>query len=91
MATPRGVFELKYFFTTSLQSNEGEDAHSSELVRHRIKALVDGEGAKPLSDDKLVQLLSSEGIQVARRTITKYRESLNIPSSFERKKRKALL
>lgn len=91
MATPRGVFELKYFFTTSLGSTDGGDAHSSELVRHKIKSLIGNEPAhKPLSDDKLVKLLKTDGIEVARRTITKYREAMKIPSSYERKRLKSL-
>jgi RNA polymerase sigma-54 factor len=91
MATPRGVFELKYFFSQALPSAGGEGALSAESVRHRIKILVDQE--KPdavLSDDQLVDLLKAEGIDVARRTVAKYRESLNIPSSVQRRRAKAL-
>ena len=91
METPRGIFELKYFFSQGLPSAGGGDAMSSESVRHRIKTLIDQE--KPdtvLSDDQLVDLLKAEGIEVARRTVAKYRESLNIPSSVQRRRAKAL-
>ncbi|WP_207479929.1 RNA polymerase factor sigma-54 [Arenibaculum pallidiluteum] len=91
MATPRGLFELKYFFTSAIASADGEAAHSAESVRHRIKALIDGE--KPdeiLSDDRLVEILRGEGIDIARRTVAKYREGLRIPSSVQRRREKAL-
>jgi RNA polymerase sigma-54 factor len=89
--TPRGVFELKYFFSQALPSASGESATSSEAVRHRIKSLIDGESDDAvLSDDTLVDLLKAEGIDVARRTVAKYRESLNIPSSIQRRRAKAL-
>ncbi|MBL8643386.1 MAG: RNA polymerase factor sigma-54 [Rhodospirillaceae bacterium] len=91
METPRGVFELKYFFSQGLPSAGGGDAMSSESVRHRIKTLIDQEKADSvLSDDQLVDLLKAEGIDVARRTVAKYRESLNIPSSVQRRRVKAL-
>lgn len=91
MATPRGIFELKYFFTTSLGNSDGGESHSSEWVRHKIKELIDSEPVKkPLSDDKLVKLLVTDGIDIARRTVTKYREAMNIPSSYERKRLKSL-
>jgi RNA polymerase sigma-54 factor len=91
MLTPRGIFELKYFFTTALASSDGGIAHSSEAVRHRIKDLIENEKPKEvLSDDRLVELLKADGIDVARRTVAKYRESLKIPSSFQRKREKAL-
>ncbi len=90
MATPRGIFELKYFFTSSIGSTHGGDAHSAEAVRYRIKALIDGELPKKiLSDDKLVVLLKSEGMDIARRTVAKYRESMRIPSSVQRRRDKA--
>ncbi|WP_136248607.1 RNA polymerase factor sigma-54 [Halomonas borealis] len=83
--TPRGVFELKYFFSS--QVGDGEDAHSSTAIRARIRKLVEGEAPrKPLSDSKLVTLLAEEGIEVARRTVAKYREALHIPSSSQRKR-----
>lgn len=89
MATPRGVFELKYFFTTAISSSDGGDAYSSEAVRHRIKSLIDKEDPKKiLSDDKLVELLGKEGIDIARRTVAKYREAMRIPSSVQRRREK---
>jgi RNA polymerase sigma-54 factor len=91
IATPRGVFELKYFFTASIPSSQGGGAHSAEAVRHRIKELIDGEPAHDvLSDDKLVEILSKEGIEIARRTVAKYRESLRISSSVQRRRDKAM-
>lgn len=89
MATPRGIFELKYFFTTAISSADGGDSYSSESVRHRIKSLIDGENPKKiLSDDKLVELLQKEGIDIARRTVAKYREAMRIPSSVQRRREK---
>lgn len=87
MATPRGTFELKYFFNASLASAHGGADVASETVRQRIKQMIAGE--KPddiLSDDRLVLMLQSEGVEVARRTVAKYREALNIPGSFHRKR-----
>lgn len=87
MSTPRGMFELKYFFTASIPSNDGGEAHSAEAVRHKIKILISEEMPKTVkSDDKLVKLLSAQGIEIARRTVAKYRESLGIPSSVERRR-----
>jgi len=87
MATPRGIFELKYFFTTAIASAEGGDAHSAEAVRHRVKGLIESESAENvLSDDQIVDCLRKEGIEIARRTVAKYRESLNIPSSVQRRR-----
>ena len=89
MHTPRGVFEFKYFFSSHLSSDSGED-QSSTSVRAKIKKLVNGENpAKPLSDSKITNLLKEEGISVARRTVAKYREAMNIPSSSERRVREA--
>ncbi|MBW5798513.1 RNA polymerase factor sigma-54 [Halomonas elongata] len=83
--TPRGVFELKYFFSSHVGG--GDDAHSSTAIRARIRKLIQEEPArKPLSDNKLVTLLAEEGIEVARRTVAKYREAMNIPSSSQRKR-----
>jgi RNA polymerase sigma-54 factor len=79
---------MKYFFTASIPGMAGADAHSSEAVRWRIKQLIDGEGRDILSDDALVQRLKAEGIDIARRTVAKYRESLRIPSSIERRREK---
>jgi RNA polymerase sigma-54 factor len=89
MATPRGIFELKYFFTSAIQSAEGGDAHSAEAVRHRIRELIDGEHTSAiLSDDRIVDVLRAAGIDIARRTVAKYREALRIPSSIDRKRLK---
>ena len=89
IGTARGTLEMKYFFTASIPSASGAEAHSSEAVRHRIRQLVDGEGAEDiLSDDALVQRLKREGIDIARRTVAKYRESLRIPSSVDRRREK---
>jgi len=91
MATPRGVFELKYFFTSAIASADGEEAHSSEAVRHRIRQLIDAETASAvLSDDKIVEQLKHDGIDIARRTVAKYREALRIPSSVQRRREKQM-
>lgn len=90
MATPRGLFELKYFFTASIAAHDGGDAHSAESVRFRIKQLIDQENpAQILSDDAIVTRLKAVNIDIARRTVAKYRESLKIPSSVERRREKA--
>lgn len=89
MATTRGIFEFKYFFTSSIASSEGGEAHSSESVRFRIKELIDRE--KPddiLSDDTIVKMLRDTGVDIARRTVAKYREAMNIPSSVQRRREK---
>jgi RNA polymerase sigma-54 factor len=89
MLTPRGLFELKYFFTVSIASAEGGDAHSAEAVRHRIKAMISDESAdNVLSDDDIVEHLKGSGIDIARRTVAKYREAMNIPSSVQRRREK---
>ncbi|NQV57533.1 MAG: RNA polymerase factor sigma-54 [Rhodospirillales bacterium] len=89
MHTPRGIFELKYFFTSAIGSSIGGANHSAESVRHRIKSLTDSEPVDAiLSDDKLVTLLNDEGIDIARRTVAKYRESMRIPSSVQRRREK---
>jgi RNA polymerase sigma-54 factor len=91
MSTPRGLFELKYFFTTAISGADGQASHSAESVRYRIKSLIDGE--KPteiLSDDRLVEILRGEGIEIARRTVAKYREGMKIASSVQRRREKAL-
>ncbi len=88
IGTPRGIFELKYFFSTALVSDAGV-SHSAETIRARIKILIDEEDPnKILSDDKIVSILKGEGIDIARRTIAKYREALHIPSSVQRRKQK---
>jgi len=89
MATPRGIFELKYFFTASIASSAGGEAHSAEAVRHRIRQMIDAEPAKDvLSDDAIVQRLRDGGIDIARRTVAKYRESMGIASSVQRRREK---
>jgi RNA polymerase sigma-54 factor len=90
MMTPRGLFELKYFFTVSIGSSDGaEDAHSAESVRQRIKTMIQMETAETvLSDDDIVAQLKSGGIDLARRTVAKYRESMNIASSVQRRREK---
>ena len=91
MATPRGTFELKYFFSSAIQSSEGGEAHSAESVRHRIREMIDGESATAvLSDDKIVEVLRGSGVDIARRTVAKYREAMRIPSSVDRKKIKQM-
>jgi len=91
IATHRGVYDMKYFFTASIASSEGGDAHSAAAVRHKIKALIDAElPGKILSDDRLVVLLSESGMDIARRTVAKYREALRIPSSVERRRAKQM-
>ncbi|MCB8875325.1 RNA polymerase factor sigma-54 [Acidisoma silvae] len=89
MATPRGVFELKFFFTTAIAGTSGE-TFSAEAIRHRIRALIGAELPNDiLSDDAIVAALRKEGVDIARRTVAKYRETLQIPSSMQRKKEKA--
>jgi RNA polymerase sigma-54 factor len=89
MATPRGIFELKYFFSSAIQASSGGDAHSAEAVRFRIKTLIDGEsGDEALSDERIVDILQKDGVDIARRTVAKYRESLHIPSSVQRRREK---
>ncbi|MBK9080833.1 MAG: RNA polymerase factor sigma-54 [Rhizobiales bacterium] len=89
MATPRGLFELKYFFTAAIQATGGGESHSAEAVRHRIKQMIDAESANDvLSDDAIVARLRESKIDIARRTVAKYRESLRIPSSIERRREK---
>lgn len=88
--TPRGIFELKYFFTASIAAAAGGDALSAEAVRFRIRSLIDSEANDVLSDDRIVDILMKEGIDIARRTVAKYREAMNIPSSVHRRREKAL-
>jgi RNA polymerase sigma-54 factor len=91
MMTPRGIFELKYFFTSSIQASSGGDAHSAEAVRFRIKALIDAEASgEVLSDERIVDILQKDGVDIARRTVAKYRESLRIPSSVQRRRERTL-
>ena len=89
LATPRGVFELKYFFSSAIPGTNGATVHSAEAVRHRIQELIGGEAVDDvLSDDRLVTILAANGIEIARRTVAKYRESLRIPSSVQRRRQK---
>jgi RNA polymerase sigma-54 factor len=89
MATNRGIFELKYFFTSAIAAADGGEAHSAEAVRHRIRQLIDGESAgEILSDDTIVEKLREAGIDIARRTVAKYREAMRIPSSVQRRREK---
>ena len=89
MATSRGIFELKYFFTSAIAASDGGEAHSAEAVRHRIKQLIDAESiGNVLSDDTIVDKLRSAGIDIARRTVAKYREAMRIPSSVQRRREK---
>ena len=89
IATPRGIYELKYFFSPAIASASGGEAYAAESVRHRIKVLTEDEPADAvLSDDKIVELLAREGVDIARRTVAKYRESLGIPSSVQRRRQK---
>jgi RNA polymerase sigma-54 factor len=86
IGTPRGLFELKFFFTSSVEGSDGSSV-SSEVVKSKLKSLIDKETVDTvLSDDDLVDLLAEDGIEVARRTIAKYRESLGIPSSVQRRR-----
>ena len=88
IATPRGMFEMKFFFTSSIASTSGGEAHSAESVRHKIKQLIDAEQSERdvLSDDRIVELLKETGVDIARRTVAKYREAMRIPSSVERRR-----
>jgi RNA polymerase sigma-54 factor len=89
MATSRGIFELKYFFTSAIASADGGEAHSAEAVRHRIKMMIDAETPDNiLSDDTIVEKLRESGIEIARRTVAKYRESMRIGSSVQRRREK---
>ncbi|MES2294639.1 MAG: RNA polymerase factor sigma-54 [Pseudomonadota bacterium] len=90
IATPRGVFELKYFFTASIQAVNGAESHSAEAVRDRIREMIENEESRDiLSDDRIVSLLTADGVNIARRTVAKYREAMRIPSSVERRRLKA--
>lgn len=86
IGTPRGLFELKFFFTSSIEGSDGGTV-SSEAVKSKIKTLIDAEDPKSiLSDDDIVDMLQKDGIEIARRTIAKYREAMNIPSSVQRRR-----
>ena len=90
LSCARGVFELKYFFTSAIQAADGGDAVSAEAVKSAIRALIANEGAKILSDDTLVELLQAKGLDIARRTVAKYREAMGIGSSVQRRRARAL-
>ena len=90
IATPRGLFEMKYFFSSAIQSAHGGEALSAQAVRFKIKQLIEAEDpAVVLSDDTIVQHLRENGVDIARRTVAKYRESMGIASSLERRRLKA--
>ncbi|MBK1664994.1 RNA polymerase sigma-54 factor [Rhodospirillum rubrum] len=90
IASPRGIFELKYFFTQAIGAADGGESHSAEAVRDRIRSLIEAESPdQVLSDDKLVDILRADGIDIARRTVAKYREGMRIASSVRRKKEKS--
>ncbi len=88
VATPRGVFELKFFFTSAIAAVDGGASHSAETVRHRIRQLIESErdADAVLSDDAIVETLKEAGIEIARRTVAKYREAMRIPSSVDRRR-----
>jgi RNA polymerase sigma-54 factor len=90
LSCARGLFELKYFFTSAIQAADGGEAVSAEAVKSAIRALIAGEGKKILSDDTLVELLKARGFDIARRTVAKYREAMGIGSSVQRRRQKAL-
>jgi len=90
LACPRGTFELKYFFTAAIAAADGGESHSAETVRHRIRELIDREDSKAiLSDDRIVELLLDADIDIARRTVAKYRDAMHIPSSIQRRRLKS--
>ncbi|MGI9414868.1 MAG: RNA polymerase factor sigma-54, partial [Hyphomicrobiales bacterium] len=92
MATPRGIFEMKYFFTSAINSADGDEVYAAEAVRHRIRELIEAETPQQvLSDDKIVDILRQSGIDIARRTVAKYREAMAIPSSVQRRREKRVL
>lgn len=92
MATPRGLFEMKYFFSTAIASSDGGEAFSAEAVRFRIRQMIDAEEpGRILSDDAIVEALKAVGIDIARRTVAKYREGMHIPSSAMRRREKSMI
>ena len=91
IATPRGIFEFRYFFTGAIAATSGGEAHSAEAVKHRIRKMISEESPDAvLSDDAIVAILSREGIEIARRTVAKYREIMRIGSSVERRRERRL-
>jgi RNA polymerase sigma-54 factor len=89
LSCERGLFELKYFFTSGVSSGDGESV-SAEAVKSHIASLIANEGRDVLSDDKLVELLNAKGFDIARRTVAKYREAIGLGSSVQRRRQKAL-
>ena len=91
IATPRGIFEFRYFFTGAIAATSGREAHSAEAVKHRIRKMILEESPDAvLSDDAIVAILSREGVDIARRTVAKYREIMRIGSSVERRRERRL-
>jgi RNA polymerase sigma-54 factor len=91
MATPRGLYELKYFFTSAIAAADGGESHSAKAVRFRIRGLIDEEApGDTLSDERIVEMLQQEGVEIARRTVAKYREAMHIPSSVQRRREKLM-
>jgi len=91
LSCARGLFELKYFFSSGISATEGDGAVSAEAVKSRIKAMIEAEDAKAiLSDETIAQMLSAEGHDIARRTVVKYREAMGYGSSVQRRRQKAL-
>ncbi len=91
VATPRGNFPFKYFFSNALPGTSGEASHAAEAIRQQVKTMIEREHPeRVLSDDQIVAALRTTGVLIARRTVAKYRESLAIPSSVERRRSKAL-
>lgn len=89
LACPRGLFELKTFFSAAISATYGAEAHSAASVRHRIRRMIDAEDADTvLSDDAIVKQLNEDGVEIARRTVAKYREAMHIPSSVQRRREK---
>ena len=88
IGTPRGLFEMKFFFTSAINATEGGESHSAESVRHRIRQLIEAEASERdvHSDDRIVEILKEAGVDIARRTVAKYREAMRIPSSVERRR-----
>jgi RNA polymerase sigma-54 factor len=89
MMTNRGMFELGFFFTNAITATDGQETFSAESIRHRIRQLIREESAADvLSDDHIVGVLRAEGVDIARRTVAKYRDGMNIPSSARRRRQK---
>ncbi len=90
LSCERGLFELKYFFTSGVAASDGGDAISAEAVKSHIRTLIMAEGDDILSDDKLVDLLRDKGFDLARRTVAKYREAIGLGSSVQRRRQRAI-